>query len=97
MAGATSIRRDWLSKSLAGTVLGLGLGLALGGLFFRYGPAGAPTHEAQLAMWTVAPVWMGVLSLVYLFRSGRQAWLWLGAANAAAYALLYAGRLPVGS
>lgn len=85
------IRRDWLAKSLAGTLLGLALGLAVGGLCMRYGD-GAPPLKAQLAMWLVAPVWMAVLSFVFLFRSGLRAWLWLLAANALAYAPLLAGR-----
>lgn len=91
------IRRDWLCKSVAGTVLGLALGLAAGGVLMRH-LAGPPAITAQLAMWAVAPVWMGVLSLCFLFRSGLRAWLWLLAANAAAWALVWAGRpLPVWS
>ncbi|WP_347880288.1 hypothetical protein [Ottowia testudinis] len=41
----------------------------------------APSIRAQLTMWTVMPIWLGVLALVFLFRSGKRAWLGLGAAN----------------
>jgi hypothetical protein len=85
------IRRDWWAKSLAGALLGLTLALAVGGMFMRYvdGPA---MITSQIAMWVVPPVWMAVLSFCFLFRSGLRAWLWLLAANALAWALVWVGR-----
>jgi len=83
------IQRDWVSKTIAGTVLGLALALAAGGAVMRLSSA-TPMIAAQFAMWIVPPVWMGVLSLCYLFRNGLRTWLWLGAATLLAYALLYA-------
>jgi hypothetical protein len=41
-------------------------------------------------------LWLGVFSLVYLFASGRHAWLWLGAANGVAFAALAVVRLALG-
>ena len=43
-------------------------------------------------MWLMAPLWAGVLSFVYLFRDSLRAWLWLGAANALAFAALWCVR-----
>src|SRR5215469_1881306 len=79
-----TLQRDWWSKSIAGTVLGFTLAMALSGVFMRVmalngSPAGMST---QLAMWLVPPVWLTVLSFVFLFRSGWRAWGWLLAANA---------------
>ncbi|WP_459908744.1 hypothetical protein [Caballeronia sp. HLA56] len=73
-----AIHADWISKTLAGQILGFTLGIIAGSLLIRFGPDSAVSARAQLAMWLVAPIWMGVASLCYLFRSGAQAWLWLG-------------------
>lgn len=87
------VRDDWLSKTLAGTLLGFGLAMAVAGLVAWAGPGGtAATNKFQFVMWLVAPVWVGVLSFCYLFRNGRQAWLWLGAANVVVFAGLFACR-----
>lgn len=87
------IQRDWFSKTLAGVVLGFGLAIAVSGLFAWLTPGGAMhPNKFQATMWLTAPVWSGVLSLVFLFRSGARAWLWLGSANALAFAALAACR-----
>jgi|AGTN01.3.fsa_nt_gi hypothetical protein len=77
----------WCCKVLAGTVLGFFLAAALAGIFVWTAPAGP--GKFQLAMWLVAPLWLGTLSAVFLFRDGVRAWMWLGGANAAAYAALF--------
>lgn len=84
------IQRDWVSKTLAGTLLGLTLALGCSGLFARLNLAMALSAKAQLAMWMVAPIWLGTLSGSYFFGSGWRAWLWLGCAN-----LLVFGALAV--
>jgi len=81
-------RNDWLSKSAAGVLLGLALGLLTGNYVALLGAELAPPVRAQLAMWVVVPVWMGVLGFVFLFRSGVRAWAWLSAALLAGVALL---------
>lgn len=87
------LRPDWVSKSLAGTLLGFSLAVALSGIFAWAGPGGLlAANKYQLAMWLLAPLWLGVLSFCFLFRTGLRAWLWLGGANLAAYATLYACR-----
>lgn len=89
----SGIRHDWLSKSLAGALLGFGLAVALAGLFAWAGPGGpdAP-NKYQFVMWLVAPIWLGAASFCFLFRSGLCAWLWLGGANLLAHGGLYACR-----
>lgn len=83
-------RADWLSKSLAGSVLGFTLAIALAGLFAVAGPGGLEArNKYQFVMWLVAPIWLGVASLVFLFRSGLAACLWLGGANLLAFGGLY--------
>jgi len=84
---------DWFSKTLAGTLLGFTLAIGCAGLF-NWLAADMPLGvRGQLAMWLTAPVWMGVLSGVYFFRSGKRAWAWLGGANLLAFGFLLASRL----
>lgn len=86
--------RHWFGKTCAGVVLGFGLALALSGLFAWLGPDGihAGGGKNQFNMWLMAPIWATVLSFVYLFRNSLRAWLWLGAANVLAFALLALAR-----
>lgn len=85
-------RRDWLSKTLAGSLLGLSLALALSGLLNLALQSLPLSTRGQLAMWSVAPVWLGVAGAVYVFSSGMRAWLWLGGANVLAFAMLWMGQ-----
>lgn len=92
-ASVQGIQRDWLSKALAGALLGFSLAMALSGIVAWLEPGGpAATNKFQLVMWLVSPIWLGVLSFCWLFRSGQQAWLQLGAANLLAFAGLYFSR-----
>ncbi|MBO9644431.1 hypothetical protein ABIC63_005774 [Pseudacidovorax sp. 1753] len=86
-------RRDWLAKTLAGIVPGLGLALGVSALFDLAAASLPIGVRAQLAMWLVPPVWFGTLGLCFLFGSGLRAWLWLGAANMAVFSLWGALRL----
>jgi hypothetical protein len=85
--------RDLWGKTLAGAALGLALAMALSALVAWFTPGG-PTvpNKFQFVMWLVSPLWLIVLGGVYCFRDARQAWSWLGAANALAYAAYFAGR-----
>ncbi|MGJ7546615.1 hypothetical protein [Variovorax sp. LT1R16] len=84
-------RAEWLWQSAAGTVLGFTLAIALSGLFAWLGPGGlAPLNKYQFNMWMVPPLWLGVLSAVFLFPSGAAAWGWLGAANLLTFGALLA-------
>lgn len=83
------IQRDWVSKTLAGTLLGLALALGASGVFSQLNAAMPLPVRGQLAMWMVPPLWLGTLGLVYFFQSGLRAWLWLGGANLLAYGALW--------
>lgn len=82
------IQRDWLSKTLAGLLLGAAMALVCSGLFSRFNTEMPFAIRGQLAMWMVPPIWLGVLSSAYFFANGASAWLWLGAASVLGLALL---------
>jgi len=75
------IRPDWVSKTLAGLVLGLTLALAASGILSVLTADVPLAVRGQLAMWIVPPIWLFTLGLVYFFESGLRAWLWLGGFN----------------
>src|SRR3954464_12672920 len=84
------IQTDWWTKTCAGALLGLTLAFALSGLFAWFGPGGiAAPQKVQFVMWIIAPIWMLIFSLVYLFRTGLRALAWLAGINVAAYAILF--------
>lgn len=86
------IRPDWISKTLAGLLLGLTLAFGISGLLAQALAAQPLPVRGQLVMWAVAPVWLGVCGGVYFFTSGRRAWAWLGAANLLTFGALLAWR-----
>lgn len=84
--------RDWFGKTAAGLLLGLALALGMSGLLPRLG-IGSLSYmktSGQVMMWLMSPIWAGVLSFVFLFRSPLRAWLWLGLANAVVWGALLA-------
>lgn len=87
-----AIERDWLSKTLAGGLLGFALAIGCSGLFLQLGPPLAGNIKPQLAMWMVAPIWLGVLSCCYFFQNGKRAWFGLGGATLLVAAALGAAR-----
>nr|WP_218626747.1 hypothetical protein [Caballeronia sp. dw_276] len=78
---------------MAGAAGGFGLGIAASGLLacLTPGPLDAQ-NKFQVAMWLVPPVWIGAMSVSFVFRSGLRAWLWLGGANALGFAMLALAR-----
>lgn len=88
-----SRQQDWLSKTLAGLVAGLAIGFAVAGLFLHLMP-GNTVHVGRyfVSRWVVIPVWLSVLSLVYLFQNGKRAWTVLGLAALSGMAALLACR-----
>jgi hypothetical protein len=82
-------RSDWWLKSSAGLILGLILGFGLSGLFMLWGPEVITSVKVQFTMWLVAPVWLLVLAFVFMFRTGLQAWLWLGGANLVVFLVFF--------
>ena len=88
----TTIKRDWFAKSVAGVVLGFGLGISLSGLFAWLSPGGIWVDGGKVIFVRilVEPIWMMVLGFCFLFKSGWQAWLWLGGANLVSFSALWA-------
>ena len=86
--------RDGLRWMMTGLTRLRAAPMALSGLFAWLSPGGidADGGKAQFNMWLMAPLWAGVLSFAYLFRDSLRAWLWLGAANALAFAALWCVR-----
>ena len=78
----------WLGKSTAGALLGFTLAVALAACFglFAPGPLRLYNGRHQLTMWLTGFLWAFILAGTCLFRDGRRAWLWLGAANLVCYA-----------
>lgn len=92
------LQPDWISKTLAGAVLGLALSVAVSGLFAWWGPGGIDAPDkVQFNMWVIPLYWMALWSLVYLFRTGLRAWLILGSATVAAHVALYVTRHAMGA
>lgn len=88
-----STARTLWSKTLAGTLLGFSLAMAISALFAWLTPGGpAGLNKFQFVMWLVSPLWLLILGCVYFFRNARQAWLWLGAANLLAFTIYYLSR-----
>lgn len=88
--------RHWIGKASAGLVLGFILAVGLSGLLqWAIGVGeGYFSAKGQLTMWSISPVWCGILSFVFLFRSGARAWSVLGIAALAVWSALYLlGRL----
>lgn len=83
--------KDWAGKASAGLVLGFLLAAGLAGLLFWSVGAGDEGHatRAQFAMWIISPIWCGILTFCFLFRSGFRAWTVLGLACALVWATLY--------
>ncbi|MFT4196319.1 MAG: hypothetical protein QM601_00140 [Pseudoxanthomonas sp.] len=82
--------RHWFGKTLAGTLLGYTLALALSGVIALLTPGGfAGEGKLQFNMWMIAPIWATVLGFVFLFRSSLRAWGWLALANTLAWAALW--------
>lgn len=90
MTGTVS-SRDWFGKASAGLLLGFVLALGAAGLFKRAMGLGDTffSTQGQFSMWLMSPVWAGVLSFCFLFRSTRAAWGWLGLAAGIVWATLF--------
>lgn len=88
LSQAEKIQPHWWSKTIAGGVLGLTLSYSLVAIFAWYGPGGIDaTTKVQFNMWLISPIWLLVLSLTYLFKTGLKAVMYLGAANLIFYTL----------
>lgn len=84
--------RDWFGKASAGLLLGLAISLGLSGLL-SWALGVGDTYFAlpgQFTMWAISPLWCGILSFCFLFRSGPRAWTILGLVTALVWFALFA-------
>lgn len=87
------LRRDWVSKTLAGVVLGATFALGCSGVFAQLATGIPLPIRAQLTMWLVAPIWLVVMSSVFFFTSGKRAWFVLAATNLLVFTVFHALRM----
>ncbi|MEN3112056.1 hypothetical protein ACFONG_19120 [Uliginosibacterium paludis] len=92
--GPRPIQRDWVSRTLGGTLLGFTMAIGCSGLLTVVLAAAdvALGTRAQLAMWLVPPVWLSVLGACFMFASGLRTWLWLGLANLVVFGAYFIAR-----
>ncbi|AUJ71873.1 MULTISPECIES: hypothetical protein [Pseudoalteromonas] len=100
LSHADKIQPDWWGKTLAGVILGLALSFGIVGLFAWVGSDGlmetlTPARQSwrtQFSMWMISPIWLLILSFVFMFKNSKQAVLWLGGANLVVYVILFVVR-----
>ncbi|MFT4179094.1 MAG: hypothetical protein QM612_06480 [Thermomonas sp.] len=75
-------------KSLAAGLLGFPLAVGLIGLIALLWPG---RIEVVTLPWLLMafPVWIGAMSLAFVFKTGLRAWLWMGGATALCFALIH--------
>ncbi|MYM96385.1 hypothetical protein [Duganella vulcania] len=76
-----------LGKSTAAACLGLPLAVWVVGLAALLSGDQARTTLPLLLLFFL--VWIGVMAGAFMFRTGLRAWLWMGGATLAGYALLH--------
>lgn len=80
------------AKSLAAALLGLPLTVGIIGLVALLWPG--PVERTALPWLLMSfPLWIGVMSMAFAFRSGLRAWLWMGGATALCFALIHGAKL----
>ena len=77
------------ARWLAAIVLGLPLAVGVVGLCVLLWPGALQVHTLPWLL-LVFPLWIGAMSLAFVFRSGGRAWLWLSLATLLCHGLLYA-------
>jgi hypothetical protein len=76
-----------LGKSTAAAVLGLPLAVLVVGFIALLSNDQASTTLPLLLVFFL--VWIGAMTVAFLFRTGLRAWLWMGGATAAGSAALH--------
>lgn len=80
------------ARSLAAALLGLPLTVGIIGLAALLWP-GDPVRTTLPWLLISFPVWIGVMSLAFLARTGLRAWLWMGGATLLCFGLVQAAKL----
>lgn len=83
--------KQWLAKLSAAIILGFLLTVAVTGLLMDlvFGPVFIFSVQGQFLMWSIAPIWVLILSSCFIFRSGLRAWCYLAAANLAIWPFVW--------
>ncbi|MDK2593500.1 hypothetical protein [Pseudoalteromonas obscura] len=97
MAQYNKIQPHWWIKTFAGVIGGFFLTLGLVGIFAWLGPTGLTEQiteeqrlwKTQFNMWIITPIWLLILCFVYMFKTGRQAWLYLGVSAVISNVIVY--------
>lgn len=76
------------ARYLAAALLGLPLSVGLIGLIALAWPGDQQVTTLPWVMMAF-PVWISMMTLAFVFKSALRAWLWLGSATVASFALLY--------
>jgi len=76
------------ARYLAAALLGLPLSVGVIGLVALAWPGDQAITTLPWVMMAF-PVWIAAMTLAFVFRDALRAWLWLGGATAASFALLY--------
>lgn len=83
----TGKERMW-PKWLAAIFLGFLLNVGLIGLIALLWPG--PVEVVTLPWLLLSfPLWVGLMSLPFLFKTGLRAWLWMGGATLLCFALIH--------
>lgn len=80
-----------IARCLAGVLLGVPLAAFALALALHWMPGHGQDWLIPVLI-LFFPLWTAVMLASYMFRTGRQAWLVLGGANLAAFALLWLSR-----
>ena len=84
------IQPQWWGKTLVGFILGLAIAYGLVAIFTWFGPGGIDAKDkVQFNMWMISPIWLLILSFVYLFKTTKTAFLYLFSTNIAIYSLYF--------
>ncbi|MCL1112950.1 hypothetical protein L2703_04980 [Shewanella basaltis] len=82
------IQPHWWRKTFIGIFMGLLLSYGIIALFAWFGPDGLTTNtKVQFNMWMISAIWLPILSLCYLFKTARSAFICLLMANGCVYLL----------
>ncbi|GMM83411.1 hypothetical protein [Pseudoalteromonas sp. MTN2-4] len=91
------IQPQWWGKTAVGVFLGLALSYGIVALIVWFGPDSINTNlsdqrllwKTQFNMWIVTPIWMLIVSFIYMFKTTRQAFIYLLSANLIIYTIFF--------
>lgn len=94
------IQPQWWGKTAVGVFLGLLLSYGIVAFIVWFGPDNINQNlsnerllwKTQFNMWIVTPIWMLIVSFIYMFKTTKQAFIYLFSANLIIYTLFFALR-----